>query len=77
MARCARERGGRRDARRSAPRHPAASPPLVRSGGRCYMLRMRRVGELQSEQDARSFHDALVARGIENTAFQAVFRFVG
>ena len=34
------------------------------------MLRMRRVGELQSEQDARAFHDALVSRGIENTAEQ-------
>ena len=31
---------------------------------------MRRVGELQSEQAARSFHDALVSRGIENTAEQ-------
>jgi GlpG protein len=29
---------------------------------------MRRVGELQSEQQAQSFHDTLVARGIENTA---------
>ena len=29
---------------------------------------MRRVGELQSEQQARSFHDTLVARGIESTA---------
>ena len=37
---------------------------------RCYRVRMRRVGELQSEQDARSFHDALVSRGIENTAEQ-------
>ena len=31
---------------------------------------MRRVGELQSEQDARSFHDALVSRGIESTVEQ-------
>ena len=31
---------------------------------------MRRVGELQSEQQARSFHDALLSRGIENTAEQ-------
>ena len=31
---------------------------------------MRRVGELQSEQDARSFHDALQSRGIENTVEQ-------
>ncbi len=31
---------------------------------------MRRVGELQGEQDARSFHDALVSRGIESTAEQ-------
>ena len=31
---------------------------------------MRRVGEFQSEQDARTFHDALVARAIENTAEQ-------
>ena len=37
---------------------------------RCYSVRMRRVGELQSEQDVRTFHDALVARGIENTAEQ-------
>ena len=29
---------------------------------------MRRVGELKREHDARTFHDALVARGIENTA---------
>ena len=28
---------------------------------------MRKVGELQSEKQARSFHDTLVARGIENT----------
>ena len=35
---------------------------------RCYIVRMRRVGELQSEQQAQSFHDTLVARGIENTA---------
>lgn len=35
---------------------------------RCYIVRMRRVGELQSEQRARSFHDALLSRGIENTA---------
>ena len=44
--------------------------PLVRGGMRCYSVRMRRVGELQGEQDARSFHDALVSRGIENTAEQ-------
>ena len=37
---------------------------------RCYIVRMRRVGELKSEQQARSFHDTLVARGIENTAEQ-------
>ncbi len=37
---------------------------------RCYSVRMRRVGELQGEQDARSFHDALVSRGIESTAEQ-------
>lgn len=35
---------------------------------RCYIVRMRRVGELPSEAEALSFHDALVARGIENTA---------
>jgi GlpG protein len=29
---------------------------------------MRRVGNLSSEAEARTFHDALVARGIENTA---------
>jgi GlpG protein len=29
---------------------------------------MRRVGELPSEQEAQSFHDALLARGIENNA---------
>jgi len=29
---------------------------------------MRRVGELQSADDAGAFHDALVSRGIENTA---------
>ena len=28
---------------------------------------MRRVGELQSEPDAQTFHDALMARGIECT----------
>ena len=35
---------------------------------RCYSVRMRRVGELHSEAEARTFHDALVSRGIENTA---------
>ena len=35
---------------------------------RCYSVRMRRVGELPSEAEAQTFHDALVSRGIENTA---------
>ena len=34
---------------------------------RCYIVRMRRVGELNSEAEAQTFHDALVSRGIENT----------
>ena len=34
----------------------------------CYSVRMRRVGELNSEAEAQTFHDALVSRGIENTA---------
>ncbi len=38
--------------------------------GRCYSARMRQVGELQSEADTRTFHDALIARGIECTAEQ-------
>jgi GlpG protein len=35
---------------------------------RCYGGRMRRVGELPNAADAQTFHDALVAHGIENTA---------
>ena len=42
--------------------------PLVPRGLRCYSVRMRRVGELASDAKAQTFHDALVSRGIENTA---------
>lgn len=35
---------------------------------RCYSVRMRQVGELPSEADARTFQSALIARGIECTA---------
>jgi GlpG protein len=41
--------------------------PLVPHGMRCYSVRMRRVGELPNEQEAQTFHDALLAHGIENT----------
>jgi GlpG protein len=34
------------------------------------MARMRRVGELQDENQARTFHDVLVSHGIGNTAEQ-------
>ena len=33
-------------------------------------MRMRRVGELQGENEARTFHDVLVSRGIGNNAEQ-------
>ena len=46
----------------------AASRALVPAQGRCYSVRMRRVGQLPSEAEAHTFHDALVSRGIENTA---------
>ena len=35
---------------------------------RCYSVRMRRVGELDSVAEAKTFHDALLSRGIESTA---------